>query len=110
MINFISKEDCMENGKWERYDLDGLPESMLTQLRKKPRVNDRDSKILSLVVDKFNGAASIDEIWVALYRETGKEIKRNVIGAAMRRLVKQKKLKIVQKGCYAIPDWNDVNK
>ena len=97
----------MENEKWKRYDLNGLPESMLAQLRKKPRVNDRDSKILSLVAEQFNGAASIDEIWVALYRETGKEVKRNVIGASMRRLVEHGKLKNVQKGCYALPNWVD---
>ena len=105
MLNLESKEKDMNNEKWRRYDLEGLPDSMLAQLKKKPRANDRESQVLSLVENKFAGAASIDEIWVAFYRETGKEVKRSVIGATMRRLVEQGKLKNVQKGCYALPDW-----
>ena len=104
------KENGMNNENWKRYNLEGLPESMLAHLRKAPHTNDRDAKILSLVQTQFNGAASIDEIWVALYRETQKEVKRNVIGAAMRRLVEQGKLQNVRKGCYATQEWVDTHK
>lgn len=90
----------------KRYTLEDLPESMKKELNR-ARKNNRDEQLFDLLEKQFGGAASIDELWVALYRQTQQEIDRRLIGAAVRRLVTAKRIYQIpkRKGCYATQKW-----
>ena len=92
----------------KRYTLEDLPESMRKELNRAHK-NNRDEQLLELMEKQFGGAASIDELWVALYRQTQQEINRRLIGAAVRRLVTSKRICQIpkRKGCYATQKWLD---
>ena len=94
----------------KRYDLQNLPEFMVKEL-KRAQQNDRDEVLFDILETQFGGAASINELWVALYRKTEKEIQRRLIGAAVRRLVLAKRIQPIphRKGFYATPKWLEEN-
>jgi len=96
----------------KRYTLDGLPDEMLKELKRPSRKNSRDEKLLELLTNLYGGAASIDELWVGLFRQTGENIERRLIGASIRRLVSDKRIYQIpkRKGCYATQAWLDAHK
>lgn len=89
-----------------RYTLEDLPDAMIKELSRAHK-NNRDEQLFEILEKQFGGAASVDELWVALYRQTKQEIQRRLIGAAIRRLVAEGRIQNIpkRKGCYATPQW-----
>lgn len=51
-------------------DLDELPEELRSQLQI-GKVGEFERQVISLIADRYDGVANVDEILVGLYRETG---------------------------------------
>ena len=85
----------------ESFSRDDLPEEIRSQLGKAAELSSMDDSVLSIVKDK--GAASADEILVALYLRTkNKDLKKSAIHRATSRLTKKDLLCSVARGVYSV--------
>lgn len=87
-------------------DLSDLPEGLLRQIPA-VRMDDLEREILDLIKHRFGGAASVDEVLVGLYRQSGAIHERKKIAGKLYRMVtgRPKHLDAVKdrRGVYRIP-------
>lgn len=87
--------------------LDDLPPELLTQIPA-ARIGELDQQIINLLQDKFDGAASVDEILVGLYRDTSVIHDRRKLAGKLYRMVNSqpKLLDAVprKRGVYRLPE------
>lgn len=75
-------------------DLLGLPPSLLTELSKVGRAGGlpAEDQLLIEIIDSLGGAASIDQVLVAVFRRSGEVMKRTIVNARLYRLTKREVL------------------
>lgn len=87
-------------------NLDDLPEELRTQVLA-ARIDVVEQKIIDLLTQQFDGAATVDELRVGLYRATGEVFDRRKLAGKLYRMVQAKPplLESVpkKKGVYRIP-------
>jgi len=88
-------------------DLKDLPEELLRQLPS-ARMDELEREIVDLVGEVFDGVASVDEIFVGLFRKTGVIHDRRKLSSKLYRMVNTKPphLESVPKrrGVYKLPE------
>ena len=87
-------------------DTSDLPEALLRQIPS-ARIGDLEREILDVVKLRFDGMASVDEVLVGLYRQSGVVHDRKKIAGKLYRMVgsKPRLLEAVEKkrGVYRLP-------
>ena len=88
-------------------DLKDLPDELLRQLPS-ARMDDLEREIIDIIGSVFDGAASVDEVFVALYRKTNVIHDRRKLSSKLYRMVNSKPplLEAVAKrrGVYRLPE------
>lgn len=88
-------------------DLRDLPEEILRQLPS-ARMDELERSIIELIGEVFDGFASVDEVFVGLYRKTGVIHDRRKVSSKLYRMVNAKPplLEAVPKrrGVYRLPE------
>jgi len=89
-------------------NLSDLPEELRSQLVSVQR-DELEQKIIDAVGGEYGGVATIDEIMVALYRNTGEIHKREALATKIYRMTRKELLVSVpnRKGVYATPEAID---
>lgn len=86
--------------------MDDLPALLREQLAA-TRMDEMERNILQLMRERFEGAATVDEIWVGLFRLTGKILERKKVAGKLYRMASAKPplLASVEKkrGTYRLP-------
>ena len=67
-------------------DLSDLPEELIRQIPA-TRVDESEKKILAILADRFGGMATVDEILVGIFRETGEVLDRAKLAGKLYRMV-----------------------
>lgn len=67
-------------------DLSDLPDELVRQIPA-TRVDESEKIILSVLADRFGGMATVDEILVGMYRETGEVLDRSKLAGKLYRMV-----------------------
>lgn len=87
-------------------NLDDLPDELRSEIIA-ARVDLMEQKVIDLLATQFDGAATVDEIRVGLFRMTGEVLERRKLAGKLYRMVQSKPplLESVQKkkGVYRIP-------
>lgn len=100
-------ESQLPEGLGTRFgNLDDLPEALKKQLAA-TRLDEMERNILRLLREEFGGAATVDELWVGLYRLTSEVLERKKVAGKLYRMASAKPplLSSVEKkrGTYRLP-------
>ncbi|MDD3798557.1 MAG: hypothetical protein PHE36_05185 [Novosphingobium sp.] len=69
--------------------LDDLPEALLRQIPA-ARIDELEQEIIDVIRHRFSGVASVDEVLVGLYRQSGKIHDRKKVAGKLYRMVNTK--------------------
>lgn len=91
-------------------DLSDLPEEMRKQLVS-VQYDESEQVILDVITETYGGIASIDEIYVGLYRKTKESIQRDALANKIYRMTRKELLTSVsgKKGVYTVSGYNSNN-
>lgn len=87
-------------------NIDDLPDSLREQLAA-TRLDAMERDVLQLIRDEFSGVATVDEIWIGLYRKNSTVLERKKVAGKLYRMATAKPPLLVsiegKRGTYGIP-------
>lgn len=91
-------------------DISDLPEEMRKQLVS-VQYDESEQVILDVITETYSGIASIDEIYVGLYRKTKESIQRDALANKIYRMTRKELLTSVsgKKGVYTVSGYSSNN-